>query len=145
MFSSTNSVILSTSGVITGASSVINFVFKLSKVNSVIKQLTNFQSYSKKEVAQIMKKLDKLSKTLGGIKEMRGMPEMLFIVDQQEELIAINNEDDLKLNDKNMIVKNTNQNSINVNVIFNTIGETKQTTERIHTEYTLIFDIMNCK
>ena len=36
-----------------------------------------------------MKKLDKLSKTLGGIKEMRGMPEMLFVVDQQEELIAI--------------------------------------------------------
>ena len=48
-----------------------------------------FQSYSKKEVAQIMKKLEKLSKTLGGIKEMRGMPEMLFVVDQKEELIAI--------------------------------------------------------
>ena len=48
-----------------------------------------FQSYSKKEVAQINKKLEKLSKTLGGIKEMRGMPDMLFIVDQKEELIAI--------------------------------------------------------
>ena len=48
-----------------------------------------YQSYSKKEVAQIMKKLEKLSKTLGGIKEMRGMPEMLFVVDQKEELIAI--------------------------------------------------------
>ena len=48
-----------------------------------------YQSYSKKEVAQIMKKLDKLSKSLGGIKEMRGMPEMLFVVDQKEELIAI--------------------------------------------------------
>ena len=48
-----------------------------------------YQSYSKKEVAQINKKLEKLSKTLGGIKEMRGMPDMLFIVDQKEELIAI--------------------------------------------------------
>ncbi len=48
-----------------------------------------FQSYSKKEVAQINKKLEKLTKTLGGIKEMRGMPEMLFVVDQKEELIAI--------------------------------------------------------
>ena len=48
-----------------------------------------FNSYSKKEVAQINKKLEKLSKTLGGIKEMRGMPDMLFIVDQKEELIAI--------------------------------------------------------
>ena len=48
-----------------------------------------YQSYSKKEVAQLNKKLEKLSKTLGGIKEMRGMPDMLFIVDQKEELIAI--------------------------------------------------------
>ena len=48
-----------------------------------------FNSYSKKEIAQINKKLEKLSKTLGGIKEMRGMPDMLFIVDQKEELIAI--------------------------------------------------------
>ena len=48
-----------------------------------------YQSYSKKEVAQINKKLEKLSKTLGGIKEMRGMPDMLFVVDQKEELIAI--------------------------------------------------------
>ena len=32
---------------------------------------------------------DKLEQALGGIKEMRGMPEMLFVVDQGEELIAI--------------------------------------------------------
>ena len=48
-----------------------------------------YQSYSKKEVAQLNKKLEKLSKTLGGIKEMRGMPDMLFVIDQKEELIAI--------------------------------------------------------
>jgi len=43
----------------------------------------------KKEVAQIQKQLDKLSKTLGGIKDMRGLPDIIFIVDQQKELIAI--------------------------------------------------------
>ncbi|MBE7706370.1 MAG: 30S ribosomal protein S2 [Cyanobacteria bacterium SIG30] len=43
----------------------------------------------KKEIAQLNHQIAKLSKTLGGIKEMKGMPDMLFVVDQKKELIAI--------------------------------------------------------
>lgn len=43
----------------------------------------------KKEVAQINRQLAKLSKTLGGIKDMRGLPDVIFIVDQTKEEIAI--------------------------------------------------------
>ena len=43
----------------------------------------------KKEVAQLNRQLAKLSKTLGGIKEMKGMPDVLVVVDQKKELIAI--------------------------------------------------------
>ena len=43
----------------------------------------------KKEVAQMMRKLAKLTKTLGGIKEMRGMPDLLVVIDQKKEAIAI--------------------------------------------------------
>lgn len=43
----------------------------------------------KKEVAQMQRKLTKLSKTLGGIKDMRGLPDLLFVVDQKKEFIAI--------------------------------------------------------
>ncbi len=43
----------------------------------------------KKEVAQMNRQLAKLSKTLGGIKDMRGLPELIFIVDQAKEEIAI--------------------------------------------------------
>ena len=43
----------------------------------------------KKEIAQMMRKLSKLTKTLGGIKEMRGMPDLLVVVDQKKEAIAI--------------------------------------------------------
>ncbi len=43
----------------------------------------------KKEISQMMRKLSKLTKTLGGIKEMRGMPDLLVIIDQQKEEIAI--------------------------------------------------------
>jgi len=43
----------------------------------------------KKEVAQLNRQLSKLSKTLGGIKDMRGLPDLIFIVDQAKEEIAI--------------------------------------------------------
>lgn len=47
------------------------------------------QKLPKKEVAQLNRQVAKLSKTLGGIKEMKGMPDILFVVDQKKELIAI--------------------------------------------------------
>ena len=43
----------------------------------------------KKEQAQLNRQLAKLSKTLGGIKEMRGLPDVLVIIDQKKEAIAI--------------------------------------------------------
>ena len=43
----------------------------------------------KKEVAQLNRQVAKLSKTLGGIKEMKGMPDILVVIDQKKELIAI--------------------------------------------------------
>jgi small subunit ribosomal protein S2 len=43
----------------------------------------------KKEQAQLSRQLTKLSRTLGGIKEMRGLPDIIFVVDQKKEAIAI--------------------------------------------------------
>ena len=44
---------------------------------------------NKKELAVFNKELDKLQKTLGGIKNLRGKPDILFVIDQQKEEIAI--------------------------------------------------------
>jgi small subunit ribosomal protein S2 len=43
----------------------------------------------KKEQAVLNRELDKLEKSLGGIKNMRGRPDVLFVVDQKRELIAV--------------------------------------------------------
>ena len=43
----------------------------------------------KKEQAVLNRELFKLEKSLGGIKNMRGRPDILFIVDQKRELIAV--------------------------------------------------------
>lgn len=69
----------------------------------------------KKEQAQLNKELAKLSKTLGGIKEMRGLPELIFIVDQQKEDIAILEAN--KLNIPVICLADTNANPDNIDYI----------------------------
>ncbi len=49
----------------------------------------HFKRLPKKEVAVLTRQLTKLERSLGGIKEMRGMPDVLFIVDQRRESIAV--------------------------------------------------------
>jgi len=44
----------------------------------------------KKEQAVLNRELLKLEKSLGGIKTMRGKPDVLFIIDQKREFIAVN-------------------------------------------------------
>ncbi len=48
-----------------------------------------FYRRPKKELAVLNRELYKLEKSLGGIKNMRGRPDILFIIDQKRELIAV--------------------------------------------------------
>ncbi len=48
-----------------------------------------FDKLSKKEVTKLRQEHDKLEKNLGGIKDMRGMPGAMFIVDPRKERIAV--------------------------------------------------------
>jgi small subunit ribosomal protein S2 len=71
-----------------------NFETIRTRINK-LKELEEFQSSGhfdrlpKKEVASLTRQLNKLQATLGGIKTMRGLPDVIFIVDQKRELIAI--------------------------------------------------------
>jgi len=71
-----------------------NFETIRARVNK-LRELESFMSSGqaeklpKKEIAQLNRQIAKLSKTLGGIKEMRGLPDLLVVIDQQKELIAI--------------------------------------------------------
>ena len=69
----------------------------------------------KKEVAQLNRQLAKLSKTLGGIKDMRGLPDLIFIVDQAKEEIAIKEAN--KLGIPVVCLADTNANPDGINYI----------------------------
>jgi small subunit ribosomal protein S2 len=49
----------------------------------------NYEKISKKEILNLSREQEKLEKTLGGIKEMGGLPDVLFVVDVGYEKIAV--------------------------------------------------------
>ena len=48
-----------------------------------------FDVLPKKEVVNIKKEWDKLEKNLGGIKEMKRIPDAIFVVDPKKEKICV--------------------------------------------------------
>ena len=48
-----------------------------------------FEVLPKKEVANLLHEMEKLEKNLGGIKEMKKIPDVMFVVDPRKERIAI--------------------------------------------------------
>ena len=48
-----------------------------------------FDVLPKKEVAKLLHEMEKLQKNVGGIKEMKKVPDMMFIVDTRKERIAV--------------------------------------------------------
>ena len=49
----------------------------------------SFEVLPKKEVIELKKELAKLQKNLGGIKEMKRLPDAIFVVDPKKERICV--------------------------------------------------------
>ncbi|MGI6727634.1 MAG: 30S ribosomal protein S2 [Anaerovoracaceae bacterium] len=64
---------------------------RIKRLNDIKEMETDgtFQALTKKEVTKLRAEADKLEKYLGGIKDMKGMPGAVFIVDPKKEKIAV--------------------------------------------------------
>ena len=62
--------------------------FSLAKIKEMEEDGT-FDVLPKKEVIELNKEKDKLQKNLGGIEEMGGLPDMIFVVDPKKESICV--------------------------------------------------------
>ena len=69
-------------GMLTNFDTIRGRVSKLRELEDFLNS-GHAEKLPKKEIAQLNRQLSKLSKTLGGIKEMRGLPDLIFIIDQQ--------------------------------------------------------------
>ena len=59
------------------------------KMYETMEEDGTFDVLPKKEVIQIKKEMEKLQKNLGGIKDMKEIPDMIFVVDPKKERICI--------------------------------------------------------
>ena len=75
-------------GTLTNFSTIRSRIERLNKLNQMEK-LGEFALLPKKEVIKLKAERDKLQENLGGIKDMRGVPGALFVVDPKKEHLAI--------------------------------------------------------
>ena len=75
-------------GMLTNFSTIQTRIATLKKYEAMEADGT-FDVLPKKEVIQIKKEMEKLQKNLGGIKEMKKLPDAIFIVDPKKERICV--------------------------------------------------------
>ncbi len=74
-------------GMLTNWDTIQNSIKKLKEMEDILVNKTN--SYTKKELLKFENSVEKLNKALGGIKNMSGKPDLLFIVDTNKEILAV--------------------------------------------------------
>ena len=75
-------------GTLTNFKTIRSRVERLNKLNNMEK-MGEFDLLPKKEVSQLKAEMEKLETNLGGIREMRTLPGLMFIVDPAQEDIAV--------------------------------------------------------
>jgi small subunit ribosomal protein S2 len=74
-------------GMLTNWKTITGSIKRLRQIDDLLGGDT--QGLTKKEVLEITRDRDKLERALGGIKEMGGLPDILFIVDTNKEKLAV--------------------------------------------------------
>lgn len=75
-------------GMLTNFRTVRASIKRLKELEDMAKN-NAYEKISKKEILQLSREQEKLEKTLGGIKEMNGLPDVLYVIDVGYENIAI--------------------------------------------------------
>ena len=75
-------------GMLTNFRTVRASIKRLKELEEMSKN-SAYEKISKKEILQLSREQEKLEKTLGGIKEMNGLPDVLYVIDVGYENIAI--------------------------------------------------------
>lgn len=74
-------------GMLTNWKTISNSIQRLRKLDEILSG--EAQGFTKKERLTLQRERDKLDRALGGIKDMGGVPDLIFIVDTNKEAIAI--------------------------------------------------------
>ena len=75
-------------GMLTNFTTIKKSLLRLKKLEKMEIDGT-FENLTKKEIARLMKERTQLEKNLGGIKEMKELPGIVFVIDTRKESIAV--------------------------------------------------------
>jgi small subunit ribosomal protein S2 len=97
-------------GMLTNWKTISNSIKKLKQINESLGGEN--VGFTKKEIIKMGLKRDKLERSLGGILEMKGIPDLIFIIDTNCEKLAI--EEAVKLNIPIIAILDTNSDPTNI-------------------------------
>ena len=93
-------------GMLTNWGTISNSIKKLNKINSDLS--AENRGFTKKELLKMSGQRDKLQRSLGGIMEMKKVPDLVFIIDTNYESLAI--KESIKLGIPIIAILDTNSN-----------------------------------
>ncbi len=76
-------------GMLTNFKTIKQSIKRLKELEAMFEDGSVEQRFSKKEALNLQREMEKLNRSLGGIKNMNGLPDVLFIVDTGHEKIAV--------------------------------------------------------
>ena len=82
-------------GMLTNWKTISNSIKRLRKLEEMLAE--GGEGFTKKELLNHTRERDKLERALGGIKDMGGKPDLIFVVDTNKEMIAIQEARRLKI------------------------------------------------
>lgn len=79
-------------GMLTNWDTILEAIKKLEELEVILEKAESNQSniiYTKKELIEMSRRRDKIQAVLGGIKDMAGKPDLIFVIDVGKEHIAV--------------------------------------------------------
>ncbi|ADP71230.1 ribosomal protein S2 [Rhodomicrobium vannielii ATCC 17100] len=98
-------------GMLTNWKTITNSIKRLRYLDDLVSG--EGQGFTKKELLNLTRERDKLEQELGGIKDMGGVPDLLFVIDTNKESIAIQEAKKLKIPVIAIIDSNSNPDGVN--------------------------------
>jgi small subunit ribosomal protein S2 len=74
-------------GMLTNWKTITNSIRRLRQLDEILG--VGSQGLTKKELLQLTRERDKLEQALGGIRDMGGLPDLMFVIDTNKEAIAV--------------------------------------------------------
>ncbi len=98
-------------GMLTNWKTITNSIKRLRYLDDLVSG--EGQGFTKKELLHLTRERDRLEQELGGIKDMGGVPDLLFVIDTNKEAIAIAEAKKLKIPVIAIIDSNSNPDGVN--------------------------------